>query len=147
MSVANVLHKCALGVVFGLLVLPLGAQQPRAATVAEVAERVDRYYNSLQSLQAEFAESYRGAGLERAESGTLWLKQPGKMRWEYRLPAEKLFVSDGKTAWFYLPGERQARKAPVKKLDDLRTPLRYLLGHTRLIKEFNGLSFAPDVKP
>ena len=144
MSVSNVLHKCALGAAFALLLaISANAQQSR---VADVAERVDRYYNSLQSLQAEFAESYRGGGLERAEGGTLWLKQPGKMRWEYRLPAEKLFVSDGKTAWFYLPGERQARKAPVKKLDDLRTPLRYLLGHTKLVKEFNGLSFAPDVK-
>ena len=41
----------------------------------------------------------------------------------------------------------QVRKAPVKKLDDLRSPLRYLLGQTRLEKEFSGLSLAPDVKP
>jgi outer membrane lipoprotein carrier protein len=69
------------------------------------------------------------------------------MRWEYHQPREKLFLSDGHTAWFYVPGEKQARKAPVKKLEDLRSPLAYLLGHTKLQKEFTGLSLAPDVKP
>jgi outer membrane lipoprotein carrier protein len=115
--------------------------------VRKVADAVDRRYNSLQSLQAEFAENYRGAGVVRNESGTLWLKRPGKMRWDYQRPHEKLFLSDGKTAWFYVPGERQARKADVKKLDDLRSPLRYLLGKTKLEKEFRALSLAPDQKP
>ena len=46
-----------------------------------------------------------------------------------------------------MPGEKQARRAPLKKLDDLRSPLAYLLGHTQLEKEFAGLSLAPDVAP
>ena len=50
-------------------------------------------------------------------------------------PTSVLFVSDGKDAWFYLPGDGQVRKAPVRKLDDLRSPLRLLLGKTRLEKE------------
>jgi outer membrane lipoprotein carrier protein len=54
-------------------------------------------------------------------------------------------VSDGKNAWFYLPGDRQVRKAPVRKLDDLRSPLRLLLGKTQLEKELQGLSMASDV--
>lgn len=118
-----------------------------ASDVHQIAERVDRHYNNLQSLQAEFIETYRGAGMSRSESGTLWLKRPGRMRWDYREPRQKLFVTDGKTAWFYVPGEKQARRAPVKKLDDLRSPLAYLLGKTKLEKEFAGLSLAPDVKP
>ena len=36
-----------------------------------------------------------GIKMERTESGTLWLKKPGKMRWEYRSPKEKLFLGDG----------------------------------------------------
>jgi outer membrane lipoprotein carrier protein len=69
------------------------------------------------------------------------------MRWEYRSPQNKIFVTDGATAWFYVPGERQARRTTVKKLDDLRSPLRYLLGHTKLEKELRGLSLAADVAP
>ncbi|MFI5110655.1 MAG: outer membrane lipoprotein chaperone LolA [Terriglobales bacterium] len=115
--------------------------------VHKIAEAVDRRYNNMQSLESQFTETYRGAGMARNESGTLWLKRPGKMRWDYREPRPKLFISDGKTAWFYVPGDQQVRKASVKKLDDLRSPLRYLLGKTKLEKEFTALSLAPDAKP
>ena len=115
--------------------------------VHTIARNVDNRYNHIRTLQAEFTEVYSGAGMERTESGTLWLKKTGKMRWEYRSPKEKLFVSDGKDAWFYLPGDHQVRKTPVRKLDDLRSPLRLLLGKTRLEKELQGLALAPDVAP
>src|ERR1017187_5932466 len=97
-----------------------------AEDVHAIAQAVDEHYDHLKSLQAEFTEGYRGAGMERTESGTLWLsksgralgglKKPGKMRWEYRSPREKLFVSDGRDAWFYVPGDRQARKTDARKL-------------------------------
>jgi outer membrane lipoprotein carrier protein len=115
--------------------------------VKALAAAVDAHYNHLKSLQAEFTELYRGAGMERTESGTLWLKKPGKMRWEYRSPTEKLFVSDGKDAWFYVPADRQARKTAAKKLEDIRSPLAFLLGKSKLEKELQGLSLAPDVTP
>ena len=127
-----------------LLLAPLAASP---VDVHEIARTVDERYNHLRSMQAQFTEIYRGAGIERAESGTLWLKKPGKMRWQYRSPREKLFLSDGKDAWIYVPGDRQVRKGPVKNLDDLRSPLAFLLGKTRLEKELQGLSLAPDVSP
>jgi outer membrane lipoprotein carrier protein len=111
-----------------------------------VAQAVDQHYDRLRSLEADFTEIYQGGGIERTESGTLWLKKPGKMSWEYRSPEEKLFVSDGKDAWLYLPVEKQARKSSLKKLEDLRSPLAFLLGKTKLEKELDGLSFAPDVQ-
>ena len=118
-----------------------------APDVHAVAQAVDERYNHLHSLQSDFTEIYRGAGMERTESGTLWLKKPGKMRWQYRSPREKLFLSDGKDAWFYVPGERQVRRTAVKKLDDLRSPLAFLLGKTKLEKELQALSLASDVAP
>jgi len=111
-----------------------------------VAQAVDQHYDRLRSLQVDFVEIYQGGGVERTESGTLWLKKPGKMRWDYRSPEEKLFVSDGKDTWLYLPGERQVRKSSMRKLDDLRSPLAFLLGKTKLEKELDGLSFAPDMQ-
>ena len=115
--------------------------------VKTIAANVDNHYNHLRSLEAEFTEVYRGSGMERTESGTLWLKKPGKMRWEYRSPKEKLFVSNGKDAWFYVPDDRQARKGSAKKLEDIRSPLAFLLGKTKLEKELRGLSLAPDIPP
>lgn len=118
-----------------------------AVDVHAIAQAVDDHYNHLRSLQAEFSEIYRGAGVERTENGTLWLKKPGKMRWDYSFPEQKLFLSDGQSAWLYLPRDRQARKTPVKQLDDLRSPLGLLLGKTRLEKELQSLSLAPDISP
>jgi outer membrane lipoprotein carrier protein len=118
-----------------------------ATDVKTLAAAVDEHYNHLHSLQAQFTELYRGSGIERTESGTLWLKKPGKMRWEYRSPREKLFVSDGKDAWFYVPADHQARKTAARKLDDIRSPLAFLLGKTKLEKELDALSLAPDISP
>jgi outer membrane lipoprotein carrier protein len=135
------------GPVFILVaLLPAFAANP-SLDVHAIAQAVDHRYNRLQTLQAEFTETYRGAGIERTESGSLWLKKPGKMRWEYRSPKEKLFLSDGKDAWFYLPGDHQVRRSSARRLDDLRSPLGFLLGKTRLEKELDGLSAAPDLAP
>ena len=120
------------------------AQQP---SVGAIAHSVDDYYNHLKSLKAAFTEVYQGPGMSCTESGTLWLKKPGRMRWEYHSPREKLFLIDSQHAYFYVTGERQARKTPVKNLDDIRSPLRYLLGKTKLEKELEGLSLAPDLTP
>lgn len=130
-----------------IVLLSLAPLAASPVDVHEIAQKVDEHYNHLRSMQAQFTEIYRGAGIERTESGTLWLKKPGKMRWQYRSPREKLFLSDGKDAWFYVPGDRQVRKGPVKNLDDLRSPLAFLLGKARLEKELQGLSLAPDVSP
>jgi outer membrane lipoprotein carrier protein len=56
-------------------------------------------------------------------------------------------VSDGKDAWFYVPGDHQARRTEARKLDDIRSPLAFLLGKSKLEKELQGLSLAPDVAP
>jgi outer membrane lipoprotein carrier protein len=136
----------------GIFLLPclLGAAlwgQTSGVSAREAAAKIDARYNGMKTLRADFTENYSGGGIERSESGTLWLKKPGKMRWDYTSPRKKIFVTDGATAWFYVPGERQARRTAIKKLEDLRSPLRYLLGRTKLEKELRGLSLAADVAP
>jgi outer membrane lipoprotein carrier protein len=130
-----------------LLTTCLCAQQPARAAHApsahELAQRVDRRYNQLHSLKAGFSESYEGLGIRRTESGTLLLLKPGRMRWDYSSPAGKLFLLDGKYAWFYSRGDSQVQRIPAKELDDLRSPLRFLLGHTEIEKELNSLTLAP----
>jgi len=106
--------------------------------------KVDGHYNRLSSLKARYTERYTGMGIDRTESGTLLLKKPGRMRWSYDQPAGKLFVLDGKYAWFYTPGDDQVQRVPAKQLDDLRSPLRFLLGHTQLKKELGSLTVTED---
>jgi outer membrane lipoprotein carrier protein len=122
---------------------PPAAQHSAQVNAQDLAQRVDRRYNQLHSLKAGFTESYEGLGMRRTESGTLLLLKPGRMKWDYSLPAGKLFVLDGKYAWFYARGDSQVQRIPAKQLDDLRSPLRFLLGHTELEKELTHLTLTP----
>jgi outer membrane lipoprotein carrier protein len=125
------------GLAIILLTLPIAAQQPLLQTV-------DAHYNHLKSLRCRYVESYAGMGITRFEYGTLTLKKPGLMRWSYDRPAGKVFILDGKFAWFFTPGDAQAQRIPAKQMDDLRTPLRLLLGHTELKKELDNVVVTPE---
>jgi outer membrane lipoprotein carrier protein len=114
-----------------------------APSAVQLAAAVDHHYNVLHRLRVNFTETYQGMGMDRHESGVLLLEKPGRMRWNYADPAGKVFVLDGKYGWFYTPGDAQVQQIPAKKLDDLRSPLRFLLGHAQLTKELAGLTMAP----
>ena len=126
-------------VLFSTTIIPAQQNLPSAH---ELAQRVDRRYDQLQSLKAGFSESYAGLGMTRTESGTLFLRKPGRMMWQYNTPPGKIFLLDGKYAWFYTTGDAQVQRIPANELDDLRSPLRFLLGHTQLEKELTGLTVA-----
>jgi outer membrane lipoprotein carrier protein len=132
---------------FVLLFLCRMPAQAQPMIAANLARAVDEHYNHLKTFKAAFTEIYQGDGISRTESGTLWLKKPGRMRWEYHVPREKLFLIDSQNAYFYVTGDPQAKRTPVKNLDDIRSPLRYLLGKTKLEKELDALSLAPDLTP
>jgi outer membrane lipoprotein carrier protein len=113
-----------------------------ADSAQQLAQRVDKYYNALHSLRTNFTETFRGMGMDREEHGTLLLRKPGKMHWSYSDPTGKIFLLDGKYAWFYSPGDAQVERVAATQLDDLRSPLRFLLGHTQLQKELDGLTLS-----
>ncbi|HME58038.1 MAG TPA: outer-membrane lipoprotein carrier protein LolA [Terracidiphilus sp.] len=119
------------------------AQDSAEDSALELAQKVDRHYNLLRSLKVGFSESYEGLGMRRTESGTLLLLKPGRMKWEYSEPAGKLFLLDGTYAWFYSRGDSQVQRILAKQLNDLRSPLRFLLGRTKLEKELSRLSLRP----
>ncbi len=148
----RVLRSAAIGAVFALLAagtqvsaaLVSESKTDLTKTEAEILKRVDDHYNHLLSLRTQFTERYTGLGMDRTETGTLLLKKPGRMRWNYAAPAGKVFVLDGKFAWSYTPGDAQVQRIPAKQVDDLRSPLRFLLGHTQLEKELDGMSVVPE---
>src|ERR1700758_1054541 len=88
-------------------------------------------YHHATSLKAAFFERYSdGKGGGSAESGTVYFSRPGRMRWEYESPEEKLFIVDGTNVWFYVPADRTASRAKIKDSSDWRTPLALLTGKT-----------------
>jgi outer membrane lipoprotein carrier protein len=100
---------------------------------------VEQRYNSARTLSLHFTESYvSGKRVRRTESGTLELRKPGRMRWNYNEPAGKFFLSDGKSFYLYKPDTNQVEKTSAKKSEDLRAPLAFLLGKLNFYREFTG---------
>ena len=110
------------------------------AALDSLLKGVEAHYNRTKTMQVLFHEDYTPAGRpRRSESGTLFLRKPGKMRWDYDQPKGKLFVSDGKFLWLYTPADNRAEKMKLKESDDLRAPLAFLLGKLDFQKEFRNL--------
>lgn len=107
------------------------AEAQPALSAKEIAHRVETRYQKLRTMQVTFLERYRQGKNVRVESGTAYFSRPGRMRWEYEAPEEKLFLVDGVNAWFYVPADRTATRAKVKESDDWHTPLALLAGKLR----------------
>ncbi len=106
---------------------------------------VEERYNNPRSMQFAFEQTQSGSGrITRAESGSLYLERPGRMLWDYRQPAGKFFLADGKFAYFYSPATRQVAKSPLKASDDLRAPLAFLMGRLDFQRDFKEFRTMPE---
>src|SRR5207253_9878500 len=102
-----------------------------------LVEGVERTFAQMKDFSSDFIQIFEDAlNRKQQESGHLYLMRPRMMRWEYKSPEEKLFVSDGKTVYFYVPADRQVNKEAVKQSFDDRIPLMILLGQSNLRSEF-----------
>ena len=111
---------------------PADATEP-SASAKTLTRLLEEHYRQPRTLQAVFLERYsEGQRQARIESGTVYFRRPGQMRWEYDSPEKKLFLVDGKTTWFYVPYDHTVTKAPVKESSDWRTPLALLMGKADL---------------
>jgi outer membrane lipoprotein carrier protein len=95
---------------------------------------IEQRYNSLRTLTLEFEQTYRAGGRERVETGTLALRKPGRMRWDYA--NGNVFVTDSKVIWFYQAAANRAEWSRAKESGDLRAPLAFLLGRLDFSKLF-----------
>jgi outer membrane lipoprotein carrier protein len=116
--------------VLSAAVLALLSTTPSANTISHALEA---RYQHARTLKAAFFERYSdGNGGAQSESGTVYFSRPGRMRWEYESPEEKLFLVDGKNVWFYVPADHTASHAKMKESSDWRTPIALLVGKANL---------------
>ncbi len=108
--------------------------------VSGILNGVEKRYNHARTLQVFFEQTYdapRRAPIN--ETGELFLRKPGRMRWEYASPKGKLFVSDGKLLWLYTPSTNRVERGKVKESDDMRAPLAFLLGKLNFGRDFKSV--------
>jgi outer membrane lipoprotein carrier protein len=134
-----------------LLVSPASAQVPPAGqppSADAVARALQDRYNLIHDFTADFVHSYQGGVLRQTavESGQLLVKKPGKMRWDYKAPERKTFVSDGRKLYSYLPLDKQVIVSDVPDDDHATTPALFLAGKGNLQRDFT-VSFAQADAP
>jgi len=106
---------------------------------------IEARYNRAESLKLDFSESYIASRRPaQSESGVLYLRKPGRMRWEYSSPPGKIFLADGKDTWLYSPEDHRAEKSSLKLSEDMRAPLAFLLGKLDFHKDFQSFEAHND---
>jgi outer membrane lipoprotein carrier protein len=130
------MKACAWLVLFATLALvsPLAQQQ----TAAELARALQQKYATVRDFSADFVQTYRGGVLNRQmkDTGRVMVRKPGKMRWEYKTPEEKLFVSDGSRVYWYIPQDKQVQISVVPEDDQASTPALFLAGKGDITRDF-----------
>lgn len=127
--------------VFFAAIFLAAATGPRDAS--SVSSGLQARYQHARTLRATFFERYSdGHGGVSSESGTVYFSRPGRMRFEYESPEEKLFIVDGTNVWFYVPADRTASRAKLKDSSDWRTPLALLTGKADLSKLCRSIRLA-----
>jgi outer membrane lipoprotein carrier protein len=118
----------AFAIICFLASFPLGQKDAR-----EIVRALEARYRQAATLKAVFFERYTdGNGGIAAESGVVYFSRPGRMRWEYTSPEEKLFLVDGTNVWFFVPADRTVSRAKLKESSDWRTPIALLAGKADL---------------
>jgi outer membrane lipoprotein carrier protein len=107
-------------------------------TAPQLAQALQRKYDGIRDFSADFVHKYRGGVLKKeiTESGRLLVKKPGKMRWEYKAPEPKLFVSDGVKVYSYIPQDKQVFVSSMPPGAQLGTPTMFLTGKGNLARDF-----------
>lgn len=130
----------ALGALF--LSAATGAQPAAGAPASEVARAVQQRYDTIRDFSAAFVHVYEGGVLRKkvTERGTVQIKKPGRMRWEYTAPEKKVFVADGTQIYSYIPEDRQVIVRPMPATDEATTATLFLTGKGNLTRDF-GVSY------
>lgn len=102
---------------------------------------IERKYNGARTLAVRFEHTHTAQKRRRTERGELFLRKPGRMRWEYSAPAGKLFLSDGKMFYLYTPDNNRVERTPVKESEDWRAPLAFLLGKLDFQRDFQRFTW------
>jgi outer membrane lipoprotein carrier protein len=129
----------------GIAVLSAAAAQPDAPDAAALARSIQARYDRVRDFTADFTHAYTGGVLKKkvVESGTVQVKKPGRMRWRYTNPEEKLFVSDGRQIYSYVPADRQVIVSPMPREDRAATAALFLTGKGDLGRDFTAKPASP----
>ncbi|HEY6347420.1 MAG TPA: outer membrane lipoprotein chaperone LolA [Bryobacteraceae bacterium] len=134
--------RCAL--TWFAAVLFVASAAKAAPDLDQILKGVENRYNTAKTIQVDFVQTYAGHARNTTEQGTLFLRRPGRMRWQYSSPPGKLWISDGQWVYSYFPEQKRVEKSKFKETDDLRAPFAFLLGKLDFHEQFSKFDVTVD---
>ena len=115
--------------------------QPPAPSPEELQEALQRRYDLVLDFSADFIHTYESSMLRSRleEKGTVQVKKPWRMRWDYREPEPKLFLSDGERTVFFLPEDSQAIIGRLPENNEATTAMLCLAGAGDVVRDFTAV--------
>jgi outer membrane lipoprotein carrier protein len=103
-----------------------------------IVDAIQKQYDTTDTFQARFIQkSYlKILGQSQKAEGSVSIKKPGKMKWDYKAPDRQILVSNDQGLWLYLPDEKQVTKMKVQNIYSSNTPALFLAGRGKLTKSF-----------
>jgi outer membrane lipoprotein carrier protein len=126
--------------------IPAQTQQT-SPQAQDLAKRVQAHYDSVRDFTADFNQSSTGGVVRQSvkDHGTVKIKKPGRMWWDYKSSQKQQVVADGAEIYTYLPDDRKLYVSPLPKPDEASSAMLFLTGRGDLLRDFTPI--LPDDQP
>jgi outer membrane lipoprotein carrier protein len=128
-----------------ILIFPTSVVCAETLSLEQLAVKTQEVYEKTTDLKSRFIQEVTIKSMKKTEreEGTVWIKNPKMMLWDYTKPKEKKLVINARTAWLYVAEDRMVY---VQNADDVyrsRMAVKFLSGIGKLSEDFQ-LRFAKD---
>jgi outer membrane lipoprotein carrier protein len=106
--------------------------------VREVVKQLQARYEKMKDLQADFSQKTKIEGFERpvTSSGKVYIKKPGRLRWDYLDPATEQIYVNQEDVKVYVPEHKQVLVGKLTQMAASKAPLELLQGAAKLDASF-----------
>ena len=117
-----------------------GGDEQARKEVREVMKRLQARYEKTKDLQADFTQKTTIEGFERpmTSSGKVYIKKPGRLRWNYLEPSAEDIYVQGDDVKVYVPEHKQVLVGKLTHMAASRAPLELLQGAAKLDASFDA---------
>ena len=133
------------GILCGFLIVPMvisaGEESDERALkeVREVVKQLQARYGRTKDLQADFTQKTMIEGFERpiTSSGKVYIKKPGRLRWNYLDPSVEDIHVNRDDIKVYVPEHKQVLVGKLTQMAASKAPLELLQGAAKLEESFD----------
>ncbi|MBN2439057.1 MAG: outer-membrane lipoprotein carrier protein LolA [Deltaproteobacteria bacterium] len=128
-----------------IFVFPAPALRAEILSLEQLTAKTQEVYEKTKDLKARFIQEVTIKSMKKTEreEGTVWIKNPRMMLWDYAKPKEKKLVINAQTAWLYVAEDRMVYVQNAEDVYRSRMAVKFLSGIGRLSEDFQ-LRFAKE---